>query len=75
VRAPQVGQAVGAPSLISWVASAESWADPRRGRRAGMSLDVIGSPLGVAWARVVAGFRWWTSSPPRMLPGPLTSQA
>ena len=46
VRAPHVGQAVGAPSLISWVASAESWGDPRRGRRPGTLWSaVMVSPL------------------------------
>jgi hypothetical protein len=64
VRAPQVGHAVGAPSLISWVASAESWADPRRGRRAGMFFGVIVSP----WFQRGAArsvHRGWTCPGPR----------
>lgn len=75
VRAPQVGQAVGAPSLISWVASAESWADPRRGRRAGVFFGVIVSPwferiahtafhrgVNVARSRSLPGFAHLTAS-------------
>lgn len=47
VRAPQVGHAVGAPSRISWVASAESCGDPRRERprRPDKLSDVMESPV------------------------------
>ena len=44
---PQVGQAIGAPSLSSWVASAESSGDARRLRCAGVRLlSVIVSSQG-----------------------------
>ena len=42
---PQVGQAIGAPILSSWVASAESSGDERRWRPVGMLLpNVMDSP-------------------------------
>ena len=42
---PQVGQAIGAPILSSWVASAESSGAARRGRRVGTFLpNVMDSP-------------------------------